>query len=197
MTVVRRASIEVRLKTWLLAKKPPPHLVNDGAKDEFISQCCEAVEKYAPADGLDAWFGQVVERMLKQHKAHTWPAPAVWAICASGSDAKPEDTKAAPVMSAREKDFRLFCLAINKKYAVAEDLLFGHTADRALREGQITLEQLREYQRAAYVARKKVYGKARSLFWAHQQCEAFHADLTAPKEARPQHAADADEAGAL
>jgi len=190
-------TIDVRIRAWLEQRKPPVGL-NEGQREALITDIITVVKKHAPEQNSDAWVGEVIERAMVRHKGLSWPPPAIWAVAVGGAiHAASADDMPSGQISDKERSFLAFCEKINAGGVVAEPMIFGQFADRALAEGRFSLGRLREYQRATFRRRAQVHGRPAAMRWLEDICPALHAEMEdanekAERELRPQHVSDAE-----
>jgi len=165
--------IEQRIRDFLALRRPPQHLKDDATKEALTMQIVKLVAGNAPDTGLDQWIGQVCEKALIKHKGNGWPSPDVWAEVSNTRRAQPH----AQDEPRRIRSLRIFADRITGKQPVGEHYLLGWMADEALRSGMIGFAQLREYQRAAFVARRNAYGTDKAFAWADKVAPALAADM--------------------
>lgn len=189
--------IEQRIRDFLSTRRPGSHLGTEAAKENVIQQIVGVVSKHAPDVGVESWIGEVIESAMVRQKGNGWPSADVWAaaVGAAGMKIAPQDE--TNVLSLTEYSFQRFCEAVRNGQPVAEPMLFGAAADRALREGQFGLKRLRSYQVGAYHARRKMYGQPAAMKWLQDRLPILAEELAAAHnraeaEIRPQHAADVD-----
>lgn len=193
-------SIEARITNFLKARRVPSHIKDDASRDELLRQIVRVVENHAPDHDVEAWVGKIIEKATVLQKGLGWPTPDIWAkaVGQTNYNAKREEIPASE-KSLADRAFDAFVRRINDGEPVDENMLFGRTADRALREQAVLFDTIRRYQIGAYMAWKKRYGRDVALQrmddrnptlaqWIRDQIEEQKA---APAEARLPHAADA------
>lgn len=189
--------IEQRIRDFLKLRKPPQHLTGDhAALEALIAQIVKIVEDRKPADNVEAWVGEVIERAMIKQKGSAWPSADVWAIAVGAASQRATRAHKPPTdMSGTERAYQALVRAIQNDQPVAEPMLFSRLAERALREGLISFGDLRAYQRSAFIARREFYGAPAAFKWLDEMNPALAQDMrdqreAAERELRPQHASD-------
>lgn len=190
---------EARVGAWLDGRKPPNGLT-DEQRANLRADIIDVVRKKAPDRDVDAWLGQVLERVILAQKSGVWPGPQVWAYAIGGiakKDAAPQSTE----MSMAQRSFEVFVKRINAGDPVGERELFSEkVAGRALREQRVSLDDVRRYQRACFFRNRDAYGEEAAFKWLDELAPKLAALLREERDQarqrepdiRPQHAADAE-----
>lgn len=188
-------TIEARVGDWLDQRKPPRGL-NETQVASLRADIISVVKKHQPATGVDAWLGEVLERIILSMRSGVWPGPQVWAM-AVGAASQPKKEDQPAELSATEYSFRIFVKRMQEGGTVGEPELFGGLADRALRDGVISLDQLRQRQRSAFFARRALYGDGPAFDWLDRMQPQLSEELkrqrvAARGDVRLPHADDAE-----
>ncbi len=205
-TITMPDVFEREIGGWLDQRRAPPGM-SDTEKQSYRSDIIETVRSNTPkdliGDDLTAWLGRVKEGAILRMKGASWPAPDVWAIAVGGAAVSTNDILPPTKLSNDEQSYRLFVERMNSGQPVGEDDLFRERrATRALREGVISFDDVRQRQRAAFFAKREFYGEQYAFDWMDEKNPALAADLRQERDAaraqqapRLPHADDTDDAG--